>query len=99
MITLNVNIDHVATIRNARGGLEPDPVAAAIQAEVAGANGIVCHLREDRRHVHDHDLQRLREVITGKLDLEMAANDEIINIALDVKPDMVTIVPEKRMEL
>lgn len=99
MITLNVNIDHVATVRNARGGLEPDPVSAAIQAEVAGASGIVCHLREDRRHVHDKDLRRLREVITGKLDLEMAANDEIIIIALDVKPDMVTIVPEKRMEL
>ncbi|MFH1052154.1 MAG: pyridoxine 5'-phosphate synthase [bacterium] len=99
MITLNVNIDHVATVRNARGGFEPDPVTAAVKAELAGASGIVCHLREDRRHVNDRDLRVLREVVTGKLDLEMAANEEIINIALKTLPDMVTIVPEKRQEL
>ncbi len=99
MITLNVNIDHIATIRNARGGIEPDPVAAAIVAELAGATGIVCHLREDRRHIKDRDLRLLREVVQTKLDLEMAANDEIIQIALEVVPDLVTIVPEKRQEL
>jgi len=99
MITLNVNIDHIATIRNARGGTEPDPVAAAIVAELAGATGIVCHLREDRRHIKDRDLRLLREVVQTKLDLEMAANDEIIQIALEVVPDLVTIVPEKRQEL
>lgn len=99
MITLNVNIDHIATIRNARGGSEPDPVAAAVVAELAGATGIVCHLREDRRHIKDRDLRLLKEVVQTKLDLEMAANDEIIQIALDVVPDLVTIVPEKRREL
>ena len=99
MKTLNVNIDHVATIREARGGKEPDPVTAALLAELAGASGIVCHLREDRRHIHDRDVRILRDVIQTKLDLEMAANEEIINIALDIKPDLVTIVPEGRMEL
>lgn len=99
MLTLNVNIDHVATVRNARGGTEPDPVTAALQAELAGASGIVSHLREDRRHVNDRDLRLLRELVTGKLDLEMAANEEIIKIALKTLPDMVTIVPEKRQEL
>jgi pyridoxine 5-phosphate synthase len=99
MIRLNLNIDHVATVRNARGGTEPDPVTAALQAELAGAQGIVCHLREDRRHVNDRDLRLLRELVQTKLDLEMAAVDEIINIARDVKPDLVTIVPEHRMEL
>ncbi len=99
MITLNVNIDHVATVRNARGGNEPEPVTAALKAELAGASGIVCHLREDRRHVNDRDLSLLREMVTGKLDLEMAANEEIIKIALKSLPDMVTIVPEKRQEL
>ncbi len=99
MITLNVNIDHVATLRQARGGVEPDPVAAALAAELAGAQGIVCHLREDRRHLQDRDLEILREVIQTKLDLEMAANEEIIQIALDLGPDLVTIVPEKREEL
>lgn len=99
MITLNVNIDHIATIRNARGGSEPDPVAAAVVAELAGATGIVCHLREDRRHIKDRDLRLLKEVVQTKLDLEMAANDEIIQIAMDVVPDLVTIVPEKRREL
>ena len=99
MITLNVNIDHIATVRNARGGIEPDPIAAAIQCELAGASGIVSHLREDRRHVNDRDVRLLREVIQTKFDLEMAATDEIIAIALKLKPDLVTIVPEKRQEL
>ena len=99
IITLNVNIDHVATVRNARGGFEPDPVAAAIQAELAGATGIVCHLREDRRHIKDRDLRLLREVVQTKLDLEMGANEQIIKIALNIKPEMVTIVPENRAEL
>jgi pyridoxine 5-phosphate synthase len=96
---LNVNIDHIATIRNARGGNEPDPVAGAIIAELAGAEGIVCHLREDRRHINDRDLAALREVVRTKLDLEMAANKEIIKIALKTLPELVTIVPEKRQEL
>ncbi len=99
MITLNVNIDHIATLRQARGGKEPDPVAAAVVCELAGADGIVCHLREDRRHIQDRDVELLRQVVTTKLDLEMAAVEEIINIALRIKPDLVTIVPERRMEL
>jgi pyridoxine 5-phosphate synthase len=96
---LAINIDHVATIRNARGGSEPDPVEAARTCERAGAVGIVCHLREDRRHIRDNDVRQLRKTITTKLDLEMAATDEIIQIALDVRPDLVTLVPEKRQEL
>ena len=96
---LAVNIDHVATLREARGGIEPDPVHAAVIAELAGASGIVCHLREDRRHVTDRDVRVLREVVTTKLDLEMAATDEIIAFALEVLPDLVTFVPEKREEL
>lgn len=99
MINLNVNIDHAATLRNARGGTEPDPVTTALMAEIAGATGIVSHLREDRRHIKDRDLYRLREQIQTRLDMEMAANEEIIKIAFDVKPDLVTIVPEKRQEL
>jgi pyridoxine 5-phosphate synthase len=99
MIQLAVNIDHIATLREARGGIEPDPVHAAVIAEAAGAAGIVCHLREDRRHVNDRDVRALRDVVTTKLDLEMAATEEIISIALDVVPDLVTIVPEKREEL
>ena len=98
-MTLTVNIDHVATLRNARGGTEPEPVTAALKSELAGATGIVCHLREDRRHINDRDLRLLRELITSKLDLEMAANEEIIKIALLTKPELVTIVPEKRQEL
>ncbi len=96
---LAVNIDHVATVREARGGIEPDPVHAAVLAELAGAAGIVAHLREDRRHINDRDVRALREVVTTKLDLEMAATTEIIAIALDVAPDLVTLVPEKRQEL
>jgi pyridoxine 5-phosphate synthase len=96
---LAINIDHIATIRNARGGKEPDPIEGARICEHAGAVGIVCHLREDRRHIRDEDVRRLRSSITTKLDLEMGATDEIIGIALDVKPDLVTLVPEKRQEL
>lgn len=95
---LSINIDHIATIREARGGLEPDPVAAAHIAELAGARGIVCHLREDRRHINDRDVKLLRETVKTSLNLEMAATDEIIGIACDVLPDMVTLVPEKREE-
>ena len=96
---LAINIDHVATIRNARGGREPDPVTAAHLCELAGAEGIVCHLRENRRHIKDRDVWLLRETVKTKLDLEMGASDEIIKIALDVKPDLVTLVPEHRQEL
>jgi pyridoxine 5-phosphate synthase len=98
-MNLNVNIDHIATLRNARGVSEPEPIAIALMAELAGATGIVCHLREDRRHIKDQDVYLLRKLIKTKLDLEMAATEELINIALDVKPELVTIVPEKRMEL
>ena len=96
---LAVNIDHIATLRNARNEGHPDPVEAALLAERHGAAGIVCHLREDRRHIKDDDLARLREEITTKLDLEMAMTDEMQRIALAVKPDLVTLVPEKREEL
>jgi pyridoxine 5-phosphate synthase len=96
---LAINIDHIATIRNARGGTEPDPVEASRICERAGAVGIVSHLREDRRHIRDTDVRNLRKAVTTKLDLEMAATDEIIGIALDVVPDLVTLVPEKRQEL
>jgi pyridoxine 5-phosphate synthase len=96
---LSVNIDHVATLRNARGGCLPDPVEAARIALRAGAIGIVCHLREDRRHIKDIDVKRLRTEIDTKLDLEMAATPEIIGIALKIKPELVTLVPERRREL
>ncbi len=95
----SLNIDHFATVRNARGGQQPDPVAAALIAEQAGADGIVCHLREDRRHINERDVRLLRELIKTKLDLEMAATDEIIKIACDVGPELATLVPEKRQEL
>jgi pyridoxine 5-phosphate synthase len=96
---LNVNIDHVATLRNARGGTEPEVLEAALIAESAGAQGIVCHLREDRRHIKDTDVYTLKNNISTRLDLEMAMYDDIIAIALDVVPDLVTIVPEGRQEL
>lgn len=96
---LCINIDHIATLRNARGGTEPDPIAAAKVCERAGADGIVVHLREDRRHIKDHDVWKLRETITTKLDLEMGASDEIVAIALEIIPDLITLVPEKRLEL
>ena len=99
MAKLGVNIDHVATIRQARGGNEPDPVAAAVIAELAGADGITIHLREDRRHIQDRDLRLIRQTIKTRLNLEMAATDEMVKIALEVKPDMCTLVPEKRQEL
>ena len=99
MTHLAINVDHIATIRQARGGVEPDPVAAAAICEMAGAAGIVVHLREDRRHIIDRDIRLLRETVKTKLNLEMGANKEIITIALDLKPDMVTLVPEKRQEL
>jgi pyridoxine 5-phosphate synthase len=96
---LCINIDHVATLREARGGVEPDPVTAAQLCELAGAEGIVCHLREDRRHINDRDLRLLRDTVKTKLDLEMAATDEIIKIAIETLPDLVTLVPERRQEL
>ena len=99
MPRLSVNIDHIATIRQARKGAEPDPVAAAVLAELAGAQGIIAHLREDRRHVQDRDVRLLRETVQTKLNLEMAATDEMQRIALEVKPDFSTLVPEKREEL
>lgn len=99
MVKLGVNVDHVATVREARKTKEPDPVAAAIAAELAGADGIVCHLRGDRRHIQDRDLHLLREVVRTHLNLEMAATEEMVGIALDVKPNMVTLVPERREEV
>ena len=99
MAKLGVNIDHVATIRQARGGTEPDPVAAAAVAELAGADGITVHLREDRRHIQDRDVKILRSTVQTHLNLEMAATDEMVEIALQVVPDYVTLVPEKRQEL
>jgi pyridoxine 5-phosphate synthase len=98
MARLGVNIDHVATLRQARGGAEPDPIALAVLAEQAGADGIVVHLREDRRHIQDRDLRLLRQILQTKLDLEMAPIDEMVKIALEVRPDIVTLVPERREE-
>jgi pyridoxine 5-phosphate synthase len=99
MPRLGVNIDHVATVRQARGVMYPDPVTAAAIVEWAGADGIVCHLREDRRHIQDRDLRLLREIIQTRLNLEMAATEEMVRIALATKPDIVTLVPERREEL
>ncbi|MGB3942530.1 MAG: pyridoxine 5'-phosphate synthase [Candidatus Manganitrophaceae bacterium] len=99
MARLGVNIDHVATVREARKTKAPDPVTAAVLAELGGADGIVVHLREDRRHIHDRDLKRLRETVQTKLDLEMAATEEMAKIALEIKPELVTLVPERREEL
>jgi len=96
---LSVNIDHVATLRQARRGKQPDPISAAIIAELAGADGIIVHLREDRRHIQDRDLELLRQVVKTKLNLEMANTEEMLQIALRVKPDLVTFVPERREEL
>lgn len=97
-LRLGVNIDHVATIRNARGGRHPDPVKAALRAETAGADGITAHLREDRRHISDNDISRLVEQLKLPLNLEMAATDEMLEIALRHKPHAACIVPEKREE-
>ncbi|HEY5124601.1 MAG TPA: pyridoxine 5'-phosphate synthase [Ignavibacteria bacterium] len=96
---LSVNIDHIATLREARGEIEPDPMIAAGMSELAGAEGIVCHLREDRRHINDRDVRLLREVVKTKFDLEMAPTDEMLGIAKEILPDLVTLVPEKREEL
>lgn len=99
MLTLGVNIDHIATIRQARQTVEPDPVAAAVLAELGGADGITVHLREDRRHIQDRDVRILRQTVRTHLNLEMAATEEMVAIALDIKPDYVTLVPEKRQEV
>ncbi len=99
MPNLSVNIDHVATLRQARGGKQPDPVAAAIIAELAGADGIIVHLREDRRHIQDRDLELLRKILKTRLNLEMANTEEMIQITLRIRPDLVTFVPERRQKL
>src|SRR5213078_1579649 len=103
MLKLGVNIDHVATVREARyrgvGHGEPDPVAAALVCEATGAHGITAHLREDRRHIQDRDVRRLRESIKTRLNLEMANTPEIVGIALKLKPDIVCLVPERRQEV
>ena len=99
MARLAVNVDHVATVRQARGIEEPDPVLAAGIAELAGAEGIICHLREDRRHINDRDLNLLRRTVKTKLNMEMAAVPEMVAIAQEIKPDLVTLVPERREEL
>jgi pyridoxine 5-phosphate synthase len=99
MIELGVNIDHVATLRQARRTYEPDPVWAAVEAHLGGADGITVHLREDRRHIQDHDVRRLRELVHIKLNLEMAATDEMVAIARALKPEMAMLVPEGRQEI
>jgi pyridoxine 5-phosphate synthase len=96
---LGVNVDHIATVRQARLGVDPDPVMAATLALLGGADGITVHLREDRRHIQDRDVRILREVVTCELNLEMAATEEMVRIALDIRPDLVTLVPENRLEL
>ena len=96
---LGINVDHCATLREARKGRNPDPVAIAVQAEIAGANSITVHLREDRRHIQDRDVQLLRKVVSTRLNLEMAPTSEMLQIAINLKPDTVTIVPEKREEI
>jgi pyridoxine 5-phosphate synthase len=99
VLTLGVNIDHVATIRQARRAPEPDPITAAVLAELAGADGITAHLREDRRHIQDRDVRLLRATVSTHLNLEMAATEEMIKIALEIQPDYVTLVPEHREEV
>ena len=99
MIALHVNIDHVATLRQARQGVEPEPVTAAGIAEMSGADGITIHLREDRRHIQDRDVKLIREVVQTRLNLEMAATSEMFQIAEEIQPDIVTLVPEKREEV
>ncbi len=99
MIELGVNIDHVATVRQARRTYEPDPVWAAVEAHLGGADGITCHLREDRRHIQDEDVRRLRELTHIRLNLEMAATDEMVGIACRIKPEMAMLVPEGRAEI
>ena len=99
MTKLGVNIDHIATIREARKALEPDPVAAAVLAELAGADGITIHLRSDRRHIQDRDVLRLREAVTTRLNMEMAATAEMVRIATELRPDQVTLVSERASEI
>ncbi|MBQ28132.1 MAG: pyridoxine 5'-phosphate synthase [Nitrospiraceae bacterium] len=99
MAKLGVNVDHVATLRQARGGNEPDPVTVASLAELGGADGIVVHLREDRRHIQERDLHLLKAMVKTKLNMEMAATDEMAHIAMNIRPDLVTLVPERRAEL
>ncbi|HVP38510.1 MAG TPA: pyridoxine 5'-phosphate synthase [Candidatus Saccharimonadales bacterium] len=99
MVRLGINIDHVATLRQARGGRDPEPVAAAVEAELSGADLITVHVREDRRHINDRDLRLLREVVTTELNQEMALADDIIQLALEVRPDHACLVPERRQEL
>jgi pyridoxine 5-phosphate synthase len=99
MARVAINVDHVATVRQARLAVEPDPVTAAALAELAGAQGVVVHLREDRRHIQDRDVEILRQTVKTKLNLEMAATEEMIQTALRIKPDVATFVPEKRQEL
>jgi len=99
MIELGVNIDHIATLRQARRTWEPDPIWGAVEAHLGGADGITVHLREDRRHIHDEDVRRLRELVHIKLNLEMAATDEMIGIACALKPEMAMLVPEGRHEI
>ncbi|MEN9771543.1 MAG: hypothetical protein RJA58_186 [Pseudomonadota bacterium] len=99
MIELGVNIDHVATLRQARRGFDPDPIWAAVEAHLGGADGITVHLREDRRHIHDDDVRRLRTHTQIKLNLEMAATDEMVAFACEVKPEMAMLVPEGRQEI
>ena len=99
MNSLGVNIDHVATVRQARRADEPDPVWAAVEAELGGADGITFHLREDRRHINDRDAEMLKQVVAGKLNMEMSINPGIVKIALRLKPNQCTLVPEKREEL
>ena len=99
MASLGINLDHIATVRQARRTVEPDPVHLALLAELGGADGITVHLREDRRHIQDRDVQLLRQTVRTRLNLEMAATSEMVAIALAIKPDMVTLVPEKREEV
>ncbi|WP_287130447.1 pyridoxine 5'-phosphate synthase [Candidatus Cyanaurora vandensis] len=99
MLSLGVNIDHVATVRQARRAVEPDPVAAAVLAELGGADGITAHLREDRRHIQDRDVRLLRQMVRTHLNLEMACTEEMVALALAIQPDYVTLVPERREEV
>jgi pyridoxine 5-phosphate synthase len=99
VIELGVNVDHVATVRQARRTYEPDPVWAAVEAHLGGADGITCHLREDRRHIQDEDVRRLRELTHIKLNLEMAATEEMVGIACRIQPEMAMLVPEGRAEI
>ncbi|MFM8400445.1 MAG: pyridoxine 5'-phosphate synthase, partial [Pirellula sp.] len=99
MVELGVNIDHVATVRQARRTVEPDPVAAAVLAELGGADGITIHLREDRRHIQDRDVQILSQTLRTKMNFELSCAPEIVQIACSVKPQQATLVPEKRQEV